>query len=141
MILRLLALFVATAAAYVALAPPVIGSVSASQHWNPVGVEVTAGQAYVVEVVGNQTWTDGYVRTTAAGYESVLLAPFNGLKRVPDAPWFALVCCVGEKPETCKAVGAKARLVTTAAGGITCFANDAPFMYWNNAGALNVTVR
>ena len=138
---KLVAVALVAVAAYVALSPPAVGVVAAGKSWNPVGYDVAAGKVYKVAVAPNQTWTDGYVDTDADGYDSTLLLPFAALKRVPSAPWFALVCCVGEDEATCEAVGSgPTKFVPKASGELSCFANDAPLLYFNNHGALNVTV-
>jgi hypothetical protein len=111
----------------------------------PTNITLDPGACYGITAHG--FWTDWYVKTDAAGYENAMMKPFDHLKRVPHAKWFALVCCIGTpahnpSTELCSVIGTSGNLSVpeTAAPAQTahCFANDAYEMYWNNYGALSV---
>ena len=114
----------------------------------PTNITLEPGAIYGITARGS--WTDWYIHTDANGYENAVMKPFDHLKRVPHARWFALVCCIGAAAHTpstqlCSVVGASGNLSVPKAAApgqkAHCFANDAYSMYWNNYGSLSVEVR
>jgi hypothetical protein len=119
----------------------------------PSNITLIAGVTYEIHATG--TWKDWYIECNASGYENSLMRPFDSLKRVPQARWFTLVCCVGDeaaqkKPSSaaCTVIGEQGTIVVPKGGGrgggaiaqMHCFANDAWSMYWNNFGEVRVQV-
>jgi len=69
------------------------------------------------------------------------MRPSEAFRRVPEAKWFQLIATIGRS--------AKARIVVGSSltdflppfpGRLYFFANDLPWMYWNNKGMLAVRV-
>ena len=56
-----------------------------------------------------------------------------------DRPWFALCGAIPASGAGPFLIGAGARL-RLPAGRLLCFANDVPGFYWNNFGAVSLTV-
>jgi hypothetical protein len=116
--------------------------VDAREQWNRTGLILTEGQSYSFYVPGEEFWRDGALEVTADGYTRFWLSPFGYLKRVPRANWFRLVGQIGHLPSERFVIGmglsGHAPRVT---GELVCFANDIPWMYWNNSGLIKLTVR
>jgi len=87
-------------------------------------------------------WKDASIECDAAGYPSanVFQRLTERLRRVPGAPWFALIGAVDRRSETCFVIGAGRTVVAPASGELTCFANDLRGFYFNNDGSVTVTV-
>ena len=126
-----------------------VANVTVPSRPRDVRTNITLEPGTRYSITAHGAWTDWYVHTDAAGYENAIMKPFDRLKRVPHARWFALVCCVGTPARTpsmelCSVIGASGNLSVpeaTAPGQTAhCFANDAYEMYWNNYGALTVEV-
>ena len=130
--------------------------VSAREPWNATGLLLEAGRAYDFTAEGS--WRDASIVCDAAGYRSdggdprplspralsplqaFILQRFEGYRRMP-APWFALIGAIDEDIASAFVIGrAAARVKMPKTGMLTCFANDVPFMYWNNRGCLALTV-
>lgn len=110
-------------------------SISAHQKWTRL-CDVTQGLTY--DFIATGTWFDWYEKTDADGYESALFKPVAWLKRLPQERWFALIGIVDGDPSTAFKVGRTGRWIATRSGELGCFANDIPWMYWNNSGAVTV---
>jgi hypothetical protein len=115
-------------------------TVQASLLRNRTGVAIQESATYLLEVRGDQHWFDAWIETDADGYSRPWLKLAEGLRRVPAANWFALVGTLDGQPETAWVIGRGSRHTATASGELVCFANDMPCMYWNNWGALVLTV-
>lgn len=99
------------------------------------------GTTYRLFVPSGEKWTDWYIDCGPDGYERTFLRPFDGLKRVPALPYFRLVCCYAQDESTCFDVGAGITLqASMSTDALHCFANDVPLFYWNNKGALHLSV-
>jgi len=114
-------------------------TVSARAHWNHTGIAVKPDEVY--ELTAHGSWTDASHTVTAAGYEIPKLAPFRPFRRRRDALWFELIAAVGESERTTFRIGEHASIPIHASGELVLYANDASFMYWNNSGKIEVTVR
>jgi hypothetical protein len=117
--------------------------IRASEHWNRTAITLQKGRAYRFRVRGE--WTDCSIGSDARGYSRWYLRLFEPLRRVPEAQWFALIGAYDLKPSTCFDIGRliadhTGRYVASHSGGLTCFANDLPFMYWNNKGVIELDV-
>jgi hypothetical protein len=143
-------------------------SVDSSLWWNPTGLVVAPDEKYRITASGE--WHDAAIPSSAAGYSSRKLALFAGMRRVKDADWFSLIAAVHPSPGlgdhkrtdrnffsgwiqsmehgvgTCDgqsdlvSVGAGKVVEVGTAGYLYLFANDAPFAYSNNHGAVMVTI-
>ena len=113
-------------------------TICARSPWNRTGFRVSAGQSYRFVAVGR--WCDASNCCGADGYESSspVLKVFERRRRVKNARWFALIGSVGGKYRF--VIGSASEWTAPANGELWCFANDVRFMYWNNAGAVNLTV-
>ncbi len=136
-----------------------IVEINASALWNDTGVSVCRGDEYEFSVSNTSFWYDRKTPSMADGYSFFWFYPLIPLRRVMSAPWFALICTIdyedafkvfdhsicfrnnpisGESPkQDCHQVhGGFLRY-----GGMYCYANDLTFMYGNNRGILNVTIK
>jgi len=114
--------------------------------WNVTDMILEAGREYNFSAVG--TWRDASIVCNANGYpppalnplQTVVLKPFEPFRRMPSAPWFALIGAIDKDMSTAFIIGCSKRLTVMKTGVLTCFANDVPFMYWNNSGMVMLTV-
>jgi hypothetical protein len=115
-------------------------TISARQRWNDTDIVVMEGVRYLLTAEGS--WTDWHLQCGPEGYSS----PGLGLRlterwrRVPEAPWFALIGSISRRRDCTVIVGASLRWTAPATGPLYCYANDLPCMYWNNIGAVTLVV-
>jgi uncharacterized protein (DUF2235 family) len=118
--------------------------VFASLKWNDTGLELHRGESYRFEASGR--WRDATTATGPAGYASTearfprIFRLAEGRRRQPSANWFALVGEVGRGTGRAFTIGTAGRVDVTADGILYCWANDLPFMYWNNSGNTKLVV-
>ena len=112
--------------------------VDARRRWNDSGVVVEAGQRYRISVAPTETWKDWFVTSGPDGYTKWILKPFEFMRRASNAPWFALMASVNRSEPTL--VGRECEFEADRCGRLELFANDLPFMYWNNSGRITVSV-
>jgi hypothetical protein len=115
--------------------------VEARSYWTDTGLEIVEDAVY--ECHANGRWLDMLIVCGTDDYDTPwwslgqrLLA---GTRRLPTAPWFALCGAVPACGAGPFLIGANARL-RLPAGRMLCFANDVPGFYWNNFGAVTLTV-
>jgi len=122
----------------------VMVSVAARKPWNDTELRVEAGQHYEFQATGS--WVDMWSTSDAGGYATPLwnlgMRLGERFRRVPDAPWFALIGMVrdGSRFEAF-VIGAASQVLMPMSGRLACFANDVPGFYWNNRGALRLGIR
>ena len=108
----------------------------ASGTWRDAGIEVDAR--------GYPLPDRGYAAFGIRGTRQTIFELSERWRRVPEANWFALICTVGKTTATAFDVGRiLARdgvYIAEHNGPLYCFANDLPFMYWNNHGAITLEV-
>jgi hypothetical protein len=120
---------------------PVTVTIAARPRWNDTGLWLTAGTAYAFSAAG--TWRDWTRVCGADGYASdtAILRAAEGLRRLPDQDWFTLVAGLDRDPASLRPIGGrKDNVVFDRDGTLTCFANDVWLMYFNNCGAISLTV-
>ena len=127
--------------------------IEAKALWNDTGITLRKGRNYRFEVSG--TWTDWLIRCDAAGPVSsigrALMSPTRGLLRYPPekdagATYFTLIGTIGrtataDLPPHAFVIRDGVSIVAPATGTLHVFANDAPFAYGNNCGALLLEVK
>jgi hypothetical protein len=114
--------------------PPTI---DARQWWNDTGVDVVAGVVYDVRVTG--TWNDAGHPSGPEGWEgNALINWFSWARRARPFPWGALIGSVDRKTPYLHLMPGTMRAPAT--GRLYGFFNDARGFYWNNGGALTLTV-
>ena len=122
-------------------------TIHAASHWNDTGLQVEPNTDY--RVVAQGVWHDAWIASGPEGYPSpnCLMHSVESWRRVPDAPWFALICSVDRKEELAQQVFTRPfpeespPLRFSVGGQLTCFANDAFRFYWNNWGEIRIAVR
>lgn len=124
---------------------PVTVEIQSRSKWNDTRVKVQKGEAYLLSATGR--WYDASIAAGPEGYESpnFYFRALEGLRRVPQANWFALIVTVGESLST-------ALIVTPSAGApptmldvtqdelLYGFANDLSWFYFNNSGLVTLTI-
>ncbi|MDT4941029.1 MAG: hypothetical protein QOJ34_1118 [Pseudonocardiales bacterium] len=111
---------------------------TARPRWNHSGVLLARGGRYRLTADG--TWHDAGIAAGPDGYPSptVLLRATEWLRRSRRSPWFALIGTIDRRQGFL--VGRKTTVVAPASGELVCYANDAWLMYFNNRGAVALTV-
>lgn len=102
-------------------------------------LEVATGEQYLLSCDDQQFWTDLFKKYTPDGYDNAL-GRMVGL-RFQGAYCFCLCGIYGQDEGTDFAIGSKLLLDVSRAGRISFFANDVPWMYWNNSGGINLDIR
>ena len=115
-------------------------TVVADNPWNDSGVDIIAGGNY--DLVASGKWKDASNECNADGYLSTpILKIFEGLRRVPDARYFKLIGTIGRSTHDPILIGSKLTdFSPNKSGRLYCFANDVRWMYWNNSGAIELTI-
>lgn len=116
--------------------------VYAGERWNDSGIDVVSGQIYNFTVPAGETWTNSRKICGAEGYPSdLLMRPWEAFRRVPEAKWLQLIGTIGRSVRARTVVGPSLRdFLPPLPGRLYFFANDLPWMYWNNKGMLAVRV-
>lgn len=125
-------------------------SVYARSYWNAPGVFLRAGHRYVVQASG--TWQSAGLTYGPDGAGSRGLQWFFGwLRRVPEAPWCALIASIAHArnpdhsntltPFPSYLIGAQAMIEPQTDGYVYFFANDMTGLYGNNNGSVEVELR
>jgi hypothetical protein len=88
----------------------------------------------------HETWIDWDIPCSADGYPSTLLIrPWEWLRRVPNANWLQLIGTVGRSTRPPILIGSQLiDFVPPFPGRLYFFANDLAWMYWNNKGKIAV---
>ena len=113
--------------------------IDASRFYNRTGILLIQSGVYSFKVDPVELWYDAQNSCNAEGYPSIGgMRYFEWARRVPRENWFKLIGCVGMETT---AIGTSLPTFTPAMGGeLTCFANDAYLMYWNNRGSVALSV-
>jgi len=112
--------------------------VNAKPHWTDSGLSVQVGQPLRISAAGE--WTDWTIRSGPESYAKAAPKPFEGLRRVPGANWFAPIGCVEKSLAHHFVVGRGGTFTAPATGRLYFFANDVSFMHWNNKGHVDVVI-
>jgi len=116
--------------------------IRARAYWNDTGAFVRIGEHYRLHAEGS--WRDMFITSGPNGYETPWYSfgqgLATGLRRVPNARWFALVGAVRGAEESPFVIGAETCAVMPSTGRLVCFANDIPGFYWNNCGAISLSI-
>ena len=114
--------------------------VVAREAWNDSGVDLIAGAVY--DFIAAGIWNDASIPSTADGYSSTpILKLFEGLRRVPNASYFKLIGTIGKSTRDPILIGTTLPSFSPdKSGRLYCFANDVRCMYWNNHGAIALTI-
>jgi len=107
---------------------------------NHTGIRLEANAKYELQVADDQKWFDGWLPADACGYDTEFLSHFRWVARDPLYDWFTLMAYVDRVPDDRRGVGKLGQFTPKSDGELICYANDALFMYWDNRGALRVTV-
>jgi hypothetical protein len=116
--------------------------VHAEIRWNDSGIDLVAGGKYDLVVLGSQTWNDSSIVSSTDGYTSRLgQRIWERFRRVSLADWLELIGTIGKSTKDPFIIGSKLICFSPSISGrLYCFANDLPFMYWNNSGSIKVIV-
>ncbi len=127
----------------ITVANPQKFTVFAKPTWNRSQILVEAGQTYRLEILQVTQWQDAWIQNIdpTQGYRLWYLAPLAGLRRFPQANWFALIGAIGKDRNTFFPIDqTPMKYIPTTTGEFLCFANDAPFAYGNNSGQLTLQI-
>lgn len=112
--------------------------ICAAEIWNDTGFRVESGKAYSFTCEGE--WTDWFITCDANGYSRWWLKWAEPWRRVPTANWFRLIGAIDRDPATMFEMEESGQFTSTAAGQLTCFANDWLSKYGNNRGAIRLSI-
>lgn len=121
-------------------------TVHAREPYNRTGWRVEPGRRYALNATGG--WWDLIIPCGPAGYPSPLFY-FRWLenkRRAPEYDWFELIGFVdsGDPADGQRyfRIGKGLSLWTPdRVGELVCYANDLPFLYWNNFGSVTLELR
>jgi hypothetical protein len=114
-------------------------TIEAKPFNNLTNVWFESGAVYDLKATG--TWFDAGRPSGPNGYPdgNFLQNLASWLRRLPDRNWFILLG-VAEPKNTPFVIGTNAIYQAQQSGQLICFANDVPGFYWNNTGALRLTI-
>jgi hypothetical protein len=114
--------------------------IASRTHWVRTGIQLRRGLDYRFEATGR--WTDLIYRCDADGYQSKnwVLGLFERARRVPAAPWFALIGALDSDRANRFVIGTQTTYQPVGDGELLCFANDLWLMYFNNHGTIELQV-
>jgi len=122
-------------------AAPIVVAIRAELRWNDTGIRLEAGGTY--DLLAEGTWTDLFVPSGPDGNPDPSWMQRRAARwlRVKEENYFALIGALDRDLSTAFRIGHAARgFRATRSGQLTCFANDVPGFYWNNRGAVRLTV-
>lgn len=126
--------------------------IKADHKLNSIGIRLQMGNSYLFTTKGY--WCDENIYAGATGYTSYntqitpWLRPvfhfFERWRQAPNADWFSLICTLGKNNKVLIDVGAMlkekqdSKIIYQAqkTEALYCYANDLPFKYKNNTGAI-----
>jgi hypothetical protein len=116
--------------------------VYANRLWNDSGVNVVSGQAFNFAVPAAEKWTHWRTRCDADGCESTYyVRRLEVFRRVPRGRWLQLIGTIGKSIRSPALIGSQfSNFFPPYAGRLYLFANDIPWMYWNNQGMIAVRI-
>jgi hypothetical protein len=116
--------------------------VYANRPWNDTGLDVVSGQTFNFSVPSGEVWIDWQRACGADGYASNRFTrPWEVFRRVPNAKWFELVATIGKSTQHPIVIGSRLLdFLPDSPGRLYLFANDLPWMYWNNRGLIGVRI-
>jgi hypothetical protein len=113
--------------------------VQAALKWNYTTETIEKGRIYNLSAQG--WWVDWFIPCGPDGYANLLAGSLNHKKRCPLAHWFKLIGSIDADESYLFEIGiALLDYQAPRSGRLTCFANDMEAMYWNNWGAIELTV-
>ena len=114
--------------------------IHARMKWEDTAVQVSGNEVYQFAAAG--CWYDASIPSGPGGYSSSkpMLRLSGPLLRYRKANWFALIGSIGRTASSTFVIGDKSQHTMTEDGILFCFANDVPFMYWNNSGWIRLTI-
>jgi hypothetical protein len=106
---------------------------------NQTGQQMVAGRKYNFSAKG---WgVDWYIPCGPNGYNSPVDWLVRRFKRCPEANLFKLIGSVGSDDSYLFEIGSELKeYEAKKTGELICFANDFDWLFWNNWGALDLTV-
>lgn len=110
-------------------------TIEAATYWNRTGILLQQGVSYELRAAG--TWRDAKEKCGPDGHDLKRLRWFRWLRRSRPHNWFALMGKAGDQTFH---IGLGTPITPNAGGELLCFANDVPFMYWNNHCSITLSV-
>ncbi len=126
-------------------------TVNSKEKYNHSGFLFAKGETYEIRVPSGQTWKDknqlygsnGWTTSVAPLLYRPLIKLFEWSRRHPKANWFCLIGSIGESDDELFEIGDCGAMDYTAIsdGEFCAFANDCSFVYGNNSGSIEVTMK
>jgi hypothetical protein len=94
----------------------------------------------VVIEAKNEYWYDASIKCDADGWDNALYEwwPIKMFKDFPNENYMKLCCKVNKEKV---AIGKKRTFIAKENGILKLWANDIPFLRWNNAGQLDINIK
>jgi hypothetical protein len=117
-----------------------VAFIAARPMWNDTGIVLSAAHRYHFRADGE--WIDWKVTCDANGYASInsvqrLCEP---LRRSPSERWFVLIGSLDQARGSSFRIGTETNFSPDRTATLFCYANDAVLAYWNNHGAVRLSV-
>ncbi len=119
-------------------------TVSSSEWWFDTGIELQAHKTYTLKATG--TWNDADIECGPEGWTLDQIDPWKHkffraveMLRPLDTGdrWFCLLGKVGKEVFE---IGEHFEYTPSTSGTLHCTPNDVPLAFWNNKGAIELTV-
>lgn len=120
----------------------------AKKQWNDTHIIMRKSESYNFKSSG--LWKDLDIVRDANGYKSleadsriqkILMQSTEWLRRLPTSDWFKLIGSINHNKKTFFEIGSEATIDIKEEGLFSCFANDLSFMYGNNSGEIELTIK
>ena len=119
--------------------PSQVLRISPRKLWNDTGLEVTEGE--LLRFAAKGRWVDLWFSAGASGYQGpAYMRGMEPMRRCPTAAWFELIGCIDQDDSTSFPIGSRPEVRVPRSGRLSLYANDVRGYYWNNWGALIVTI-
>ncbi|MCQ8878810.1 DUF2235 domain-containing protein [Pseudoalteromonas shioyasakiensis] len=121
----------------------------AAEQYNGTGLMLEQGATYRFTPDPEQYWYDDGVKCTALGWsrdnvqlgvKEIPMALLEPFRRLPHAPWFALIGAVNNSDDNAFEIADGGEFKIAHSGEFTPFANDLMRFYGANAGKITVQV-
>lgn len=123
-------------------------TVHARMRHNSTGIIMKAGSTYRVSVDDSEKWRDGKISCNANGWSTDGVRPpmhwiikkTERWRLVSDADWFMLAGTYARHRDQVFAIGSHSEFIAIHDDELLLYANDLPWMFWNNRGNLRVSI-
>ncbi len=115
--------------------------ICAANPHNRSGILLVEHGRYRIDATAKDGWDDWYLGDLPInGHDPAWLAWGRKLRACPEQRWFELTGSLVGRRDICFPIDESVVIRAPASGELEVFANDIPFLYWNNSGDVTVRV-